>query len=207
MDETTGPQEGLSWSPPTSGNRLEWDGAAVVKDFGSRVKNFETEAAVLDALSNLPVPRLLSREQLVLRMEFISGITGTEAAMNNMASSLLFELGLFLRKLHSVDIAPLLGKVPGEKGVLVHGDFAHYNCLMNEAGTKLRAVLDWETAFIGDPVLDLAWCEFQFRNSFPEHAWAVGNLFKGYGAEPEESVRQEAIRLRIEDLSRSVRGF
>jgi aminoglycoside phosphotransferase (APT) family kinase protein len=44
---------------------------------------------------------------------------------------------------------------PDSAGMLVHGDFRNGNFVVDEGG--IRAVLDWELAHIGDPMLDLAW--------------------------------------------------
>ena len=38
---------------------------------------------------------------------------------------------------------------------LVHGDFHLDNCLFSDTGPRLRAVIDWEMATVGDPLLDL----------------------------------------------------
>jgi aminoglycoside phosphotransferase (APT) family kinase protein len=40
---------------------------------------------------------------------------------------------------------------------LVHGDFHLANVLFSPLGPELAAVVDWEMATIGDPLLDLAW--------------------------------------------------
>ena len=38
---------------------------------------------------------------------------------------------------------------------LVHGDFRNGNIIFGPDG--VRAVLDWEIAFVGDPMMDLSW--------------------------------------------------
>jgi aminoglycoside phosphotransferase (APT) family kinase protein len=43
---------------------------------------------------------------------------------------------------------------PGPTGVL-HGDFHLDNCLFSTRGARLAAVIDWELATVGDPLLDL----------------------------------------------------
>jgi aminoglycoside phosphotransferase (APT) family kinase protein len=40
---------------------------------------------------------------------------------------------------------------------LVHGDFHLANVLFSPSGPELIAVVDWEMATVGDPLLDLAW--------------------------------------------------
>ena len=44
---------------------------------------------------------------------------------------------------------------PPERAVLVHGDFRNGNLMIGPDG--LRAVLDWELAYIGDGMADLGW--------------------------------------------------
>jgi aminoglycoside phosphotransferase (APT) family kinase protein len=51
----------------------------------------------------------------------------------------------------------LQSNVPAEAGAsLVHNDYKHDNLLLDPADlTRIRAVLDWEMATVGDPLLDL----------------------------------------------------
>lgn len=119
-----------------------------------------------------------------------------------MAGDVLREMGRFLKQLHEVDPLRVADILPGEGAVVSHGDFAHYNCLMAHDGSRLMAVLDWEGAYLGGAVEDLAWCEWQFRNRYPQHEWAVANLFEGYGVEPDWALREQAIAARLEELRR-----
>ena len=75
---------------------------------------------------------------------------------------------------------------------LVHNDFRNGN-LMVDSVTGLSAVLDWETAHIGDPMRDLGWiCTNSWR--FGRRDLAVGgfghldDLIAGYEAESGETV-------------------
>ena len=54
---------------------------------------------------------------------------------------------------------------------LVHGDFRIGNVLMTNEG--INAVLDWECAYLGDPMADLGW--------LTTPAWRFGNLSKPVG--------------------------
>ena len=80
---------------------------------------------------------------------------------------------------------------------LVHGDFRVGNMLIDAQG--LRAVLDWECAYLGDPMADLGWL------STP--AWRFGNLnkpmggitasaalYRAYEEAGGETVREETVR-------------
>ena len=61
---------------------------------------------------------------------------------------------------------------------IVHTDIRTGNIIVGDDG--LRAILDWETARIGDPMEDLAWpCQRMWR--FREDARTVGGLGGGGG--------------------------
>ena len=45
---------------------------------------------------------------------------------------------------------------PPEHEVLTHGDYRMGNMVID--GDRIRGVLDWEMASVGDPLADLAWC-------------------------------------------------
>jgi aminoglycoside phosphotransferase (APT) family kinase protein len=200
---SAGPGEGLAWTPNVSGNSVSWDGWAVIKRYGTRLANYYREYAILTRLADLEVPRLAPGSRPgELRMQFLNGISGHALVEAGRASTLLAELGRFLRRLHAIDAQTMADVLPGDGAVIVHGDFAHYNCLMDPDGTRILAVLDWEEASLGDRVMDLAWCEWQFRNKYPCHAHAVSSLFQGYGSTPDRNVRQQAIATRLEQLSR-----
>lgn len=58
---------------------------------------------------------------------------------------------------------------------VVHGDFRHGNLIVGADG--LRAVLDWELAYVGDPLADLGW--------LCVNSWRFGNIddpVGGFGA-------------------------
>ncbi|MEC7917004.1 MAG: phosphotransferase family protein [Actinomycetota bacterium] len=82
--------------------------------------------------------------------------------------------------------------------MLVHNDFRNGN-LMVDAEVGLKAVLDWETSHIGDPMRDLGWiCTNSWR--FGERDLEVGgfgnidDLVKGYEAESGRRVDREAFK-------------
>jgi aminoglycoside phosphotransferase (APT) family kinase protein len=47
--------------------------------------------------------------------------------------------------------------------VLVHGDYRSGNYLYDDTG-RITAILDWETAHLGDPMEDLGWASMKFWN-------------------------------------------
>ena len=83
-------------------------------------------------------------------------------------------------------------KVPVERApTLVHGDFHYGNMLFS--GPKVVAVLDWEIAQIGQPLLDLGCLgivAFRRRFDAPNPGGALDvsleDLYRLYGADPEE---------------------
>jgi len=75
----------------------------------------------------------------------------------------------------------------------VHGDYGPNNVLLDAAAGQVIAVLDWEWARVGDPVEDLAWCEWIVRMHHPEHVGALSSLFDAYGHRPAWAARQQAM--------------
>jgi aminoglycoside phosphotransferase (APT) family kinase protein len=51
----------------------------------------------------------------------------------------------------------LPGRMPPEaRATLTHGDYGLYNMIVEEGGSRVLAVLDWEMTTLGDPFIDLA---------------------------------------------------
>lgn len=69
----------------------------------------------------------------------------------------------------------LAGHAPADgPQALVHGDFRNGNLMVDLAGgDRLRAVLDWELAHLGDPMADLGWLGVP--------AWRFGQLDRPVG--------------------------
>lgn len=57
---------------------------------------------------------------------------------------------------------------------------------------SVAAVLDWEWAHPGEPIEDLASCEWIIRMRRPDAAMALEHLFAGYGQRPPWTCRQAA---------------
>ncbi len=74
----------------------------------------------------------------------------------------------------------LANRPPAGHASIIHCDFHLDNCLMALDGPQLKAILDWEMATIGDPLIDLGLCLFFWRRDadanlgFP-HVQALSN--------------------------------
>ena len=81
-----------------------------------------------------------------------------------------------------------------EHTVLVHGDFKPGNALLE--GDEWSALLDWETAHLGDPHEDLGWVTNPLRQG--EHriagAWEPADLLARWSARTGWSVDPDALR-------------
>jgi len=168
-------------------NRTLGDGATVVKCYQGpgALTRFQHEHAVLNVLQGrLPVPPVLGSEEGCLTMRFMSGIHGQELLETGRGGRVLRACGTTLQRIHQLDtgeIAAALASRAGEGQVLVHGDYGPQNVLLNPATLRITAVLDWEWAHIGDPVEDLAWCEWIVRMHHPRQVSLLGAFFDAYG--------------------------
>jgi aminoglycoside phosphotransferase len=153
------------------------------------------EAAVLRAAKGrLPVPELLSVEHRQSRFSFMPGVHGQDLIADGHGRAVLSALGSVLRTIHSVDPVGVFDDDPVPPGfVLVHGDFGPNNVLLAADASTVTAVLDWEWAHVGDPIIDLAWCEWIVRMHHPELVDDVGHFFAGYGGRPSWQRRHEAM--------------
>jgi len=151
------PYDGKGWPASHSGNDISWNGSAVIKRYNNKPVSYYREHAVLLRLSNLPVPRVLQGSRPgELHLAYIDGVRGVEAIDSGAASNLLRQMGSFLRRLHQIDITSFSDILAGEGSVIVHGDFAHYNCLMSSEDQCLAGMIDWECAHLGGKIEDLA---------------------------------------------------
>jgi aminoglycoside phosphotransferase (APT) family kinase protein len=99
----------------------------------------------------------------------------------------------------------LAANLPGESGAaLIHGDFKYDNLVLDPADlTRVRAVLDWEMATVGDPLMDLGttlgyWAE---AGDGPE--------LKGFGVThlPGNLTRRQVVERYAEKTGRDVGGI
>lgn len=137
----------------------------------------------------LPVPALVRESDSSLTTRFVTGEHGQDLIEDGRAAEVLAACGRLLQRIQSM---------PARSGkVLVHGDFGPQNLLMEP-----ETLLDWEWAHLGDPVEDLAWCEWIVRTHHPEHVAALPYLFEAYGGEvPAWAERQAAMLARCEELA------
>lgn len=156
-------------------NRALGDGATVVKCYQGPggLSRAQREHAALRAMQDrIPVPQILASSDECLTMTFISGIHGQELLEAGHGSAVLCGCGTMLQRIHrlgAVETATALFCWPGDGQVLVHGDYGPQNVLLDPASLEITAVLDWEWAHAGDPVEDLAWCEWILRMHHPRH--------------------------------------
>ena len=139
-------------------------------------------------------------EDPTLRLSYVPGLTATEAVESGQATALLRALGEALGRVQSIDPARFGGPAAGL--VLCHGDFAPYNVIVSEDCTEVRALLDWETAILGEPLTDLAWCAWQFERLFPRYSYALPQLFAGFNQSPSPRDLDAALRARMAQLTR-----
>jgi aminoglycoside phosphotransferase len=196
-----GPIEGRAWHPGRSGNTVSWDGSAVVKRHASGPSAALRELSILARLADFPVPRVLPGTRAgALRLGYVPGVPATEAIEAGHGSSVLRAMGEAIRAVQQVD--PSRFGADPETGVVIHGDFAPYNVIVSEDGTEVRAIVDWEAAQVGDPLVDLAWCEWQCQRLFPRHGYALPQLFAGFGRTPSRVTLEAALATRVSELSR-----
>jgi hypothetical protein len=197
-------------------NRLTRDGPVVTKRYqgpGAADRRAREAAALTGLAGRLPVPALLppapghTTGLGPLRMTFLDGVPGQELVDAGLASQVLRACGQVLRRVHATHPA-LAGLTPARAlgTVLVHGDFGPNNVLLDSSGRAVTAILDWERVHAGDPVEDLAWCEWIIRMHHPDHADVLSSLFRAYGAWPAWPRRQAAMIAQCEQLLAESQG-
>lgn len=177
-------------------NETAHRGDVVVKRFSGpdAAARAATELRALRAaFPTVPVPAVRSATDIELVCEYVVGVHGQDLLEPDTAAKLLAECGRVLAAIHAVPVSKLSGR-PHPPGVLVHGDFGPQNLLFDAATVSVAAVLDWEWAHIGQPVEDLAWCEWIVRSHHADCVDALPHLYHGYGAEmPPWRSRQNAM--------------
>ncbi len=160
------------------------------------------EAAVLRSLAGqLPVAPILSAGPAVLQTMLMPGVHGQDLIARGMAEPVLAACGEMLRRIHELEVPSVLAGREGETAAfLVHGDFGPNNVLLDGRAQTVTAVLDWEWAHAGDPVEDLAWCEFIVRLHHAAEVAALGSFYDSYGSRPPWPRVKETILSRCQWL-------
>jgi aminoglycoside phosphotransferase len=172
------------------------------------------EARALAGLAGkLPVPPLLpprdghpgggpdSQRSGRLEMGLMPGIPGQDLIDAGQARGVLRACGRMLRRIHATDPVAAgitASRQPGQ--VLVHGDYGPNNSLLDPAARQVTAVVDWEWAHAGDPLEDLAWCEWIIRMHHPGHISALEEFFAAYGRRPAWPGRHQAMVSRCREM-------
>jgi aminoglycoside phosphotransferase (APT) family kinase protein len=183
-------------------NETASDGDVVTKSYdgpGSAAR-CARETAVLRALSGrLPVPAVVGSAPGELRLRYVPGAHGQDLIDAGHGRQVLLECGRMLGRIHAIPTDSVLREVrPGQ--VLVHGDYGPNNLLFSPVTFEVRAILDWEWAHAGDPLEDLAWCEWILRMHHPDRLADLTELFRGYGRRPAWAARQQAMLDRCREL-------
>jgi aminoglycoside phosphotransferase (APT) family kinase protein len=103
---------------------------------------------------------------------------------------LLEQIGVWLRENEPVS----------DRTSIIHCDFHLDNCLVDRASPRLKAILDWEMATVGDPLVDLGLCLFFWKRDAYD---ALGFPFV-QGVSNHPSVVDRA---RLADLWSELSGF
>ena len=198
------PADGVAWQP-THGysQHVAWDGEGVVKTFtADSLDRRRNELAALQSLHHaIPLPRVLpTRDPATIRMTFVPGILAEEwVAARGPDRDLrhtrfLQQCGEVLRRLHQLGCAPLAGEdTPGQGSVIVHGDLAPYNVIVDAEDGAVRAVIDWELLHFGSPIEDLAWLEWNMRIWYAPTPGVLDALYEAYGSLPAWRDRHQAM--------------
>jgi tRNA A-37 threonylcarbamoyl transferase component Bud32 len=187
-------------------NRTLADGAVVEKTYegpGAELRLHREHLLLTRLQGRLPVPPVRAADAGTLTLGFVEGAPGQELLGTGRAEQVLERSGELLSRIHRIEPSILPdGRHESDK-VLVHGDFGPHNVLLDPATYEVTAVVDWEFAHLGDPVEDLAWCEWIVRTHHPAQCHALGHFFRAYGAEvPSWPLRQAAMLARCEAFQR-----
>ncbi len=187
-------------------NRTDQLGRAVRKTYQGpdAAKRQAAETRALTALQGLfPVPPLLDEGDGWLEVGFVDGRHGQDLIDEGHAAEVLHSCGRALRHLQTLDPRlfdpALTGQATATGQILRHGDFGPNNLLFDDH-FEVVAALDWEFSRVGEPIADLAWCEFIVRMHHADEVDALPALFEGYGATPPWAHRQQAMLERCDEL-------
>ncbi len=96
---------------------------------------------------------------------------------------------------------------PAQRLSIVHGDYRTGNFLFNPQG-KIRAVLDWEMAHLGDPLEDLAWALDPLWSGDRDHPGGMLTRDEGVGVwERASGLRADPAALAWWSMFASLKGL
>ncbi|GID93686.1 hypothetical protein Adi01nite_30980 [Amorphoplanes digitatis] len=180
------------------------DGVTVTKRYRGLFAHSRrsAERLVLTRLAggDVPVPGLIAEPAGALCMRHVPGTHGQELIRAGHAAAVLRSCGQTLRRIQAVDASAVFDGVPPGAAVVVHGDYGPNNMLFDPVSFGAAAVLDWEWAHPGEPVEDLAWCEWIIRMHHPDVVGELGSLFIGYGDRPSWRRRRAAMLAKCETM-------
>jgi aminoglycoside phosphotransferase len=157
------------------------------------------ETSVLRSVAgSLPVPPVLTAGPATLQTGLMAGIHGQDLIAAGRARPVLAACGRMLRRIHQLRVPD---SIPGHAApgvILVHGDYGPNNVLLDAAAADVTAVLDWEWAHAGQPLEDLAWCEFIIRTHHPAEVPALDDFYAAYGSRPPWPEVHEVILARCQ---------
>lgn len=183
-------------------NQTAGDRATVVKRYQGpdAAQRLERERLLLTDLAGiLPVPPVRGASEATLTLGFVAGAPGQDLLDSGSAVEVLRSCGTVLRRIHATP-TDVLGE-PNGGAVLVHGDFGPNNLLLDPDSYEVTAVVDWEFAHLGDPIEDLAWCEWIVRMHHPDRIEALEAFFDAYAAPvPGWPLRKAAMLDRCVEL-------
>ena len=181
------------------------DGSIAVKRYQGQYAKARrsTERLVLSRMADgvVPLPGLIDEPPGALCMRHVSGVHGQELIQAGHAAAVLRSCGQTLRQVQSVVASTVFDETSVvSSAVVVHGDYGPHNMIFNPVTFATAAVLDWEWAHVGDPVEDLARCEWIIRMHHPEVVDQLESLFMGYGNRPSWSRRQAAMLAKCRSM-------
>lgn len=179
-------------------NDTQQRGDVVVKTYdGPRAEHRQqSEVHALHMLAGwYPVAPIADIGEGWMSTSLVGGRHGQELIDDGRARPVLAACGRALAALHC--LAPgLLDAQPPVGAVIQHGDFGPNNILLDAQTCEVTAVLDWEFCTLGDPITDIAWCEWIVRMHHPDAVDALEDFFHAYGQRPSWVKRQDEMLRR-----------
>lgn len=191
-------------------NATERAGGTVTKTYvgpGAADRRAVERRALVALAGRIPVPDVLDDDPDRLTMAYVPGRHGQDLLDDGFAREVLGGCGLLLRRLQEIPPAAMFDALGSADEVVVHGDFGPNNVLFAPAGFAVAAVLDWEFCHLGDPIEDLAWCEWIVRAHHPAAMSELPRLFAAYGRTPPWPDRQNAMVRRCVELEQFCRDW